>query len=105
MTANAPPSQPTGRQRGVGSRPSGNSKNKYRVTSVTNGTQIHSSTQPTYPAPGRRWPAEAASPYSMVAKFTAASSPAAAKIQPTGWPGRRQVSRAPTPPKPTAYRP
>ena len=50
-------------------------------------------------------PADAASPYSKVAKSTASASPAAAKIQPTGWPGRRQVSRAPTPPKQTANRP
>ena len=49
--------------------------------------------------------ADAASPYSKVAKSTASTSPAAAKIQPTGWPGRRQVSRTPTPPKQTANRP
>ena len=52
-TANPPPSQPTGRHRGEGSRPSGNSKNRYTVTSATNGTQSHSCTQPTYPAAGR----------------------------------------------------
>src|SRR5580700_1604306 len=105
MTANPPASQLTGRHRGEGSRPSGNSRIRYTATSVTNGTQIHSWSQPTYPLPGKWWPAEAASPYSKVTKSTASTSPVAARIQPTGWPGRRQVSRAPTPPNPIAYRP
>ena len=43
--------------------------------------------------------------YSKLAKSAAASIPAAAKIQPTGWPGRRLVSKAPTRPKPTAHKP
>src|SRR5579862_698749 len=106
MTAKPAASQLTSRQPGPGNRPSGNSRNRYTVISATNGTQIHSCTQPTYSPAGRpRWPTMAASAYSKVANSTAATSPAAAKIQPTRWPGRRQVSRAPTLPKPTAHRP
>src|SRR5580658_269227 len=60
MTAHPPASQLTGRHRGEGSRPSGNSRTRYTATSVTNGTQIHSWTQPTYALPGRLRPAEAA---------------------------------------------
>src|SRR5580704_13487690 len=104
-TANPPASQPTGRHRGEGTRPSGNSRTRHTATSVTNGTQIHSWTQPAYAPPGKPWPAEAASPYSKVAKSTASTGPVAARIQPTRWPGRRQVSTAPTPPNPIAYSP
>src|SRR5579859_2393536 len=83
MTAHPPASQPTGRHRGEDTRPSGNSRTRYTATSATNGTQIHSWTQPAYALPGKPRPAEAASPYSNVAKSTASTSPMAARIQPT----------------------
>ena len=75
------------------------------MISATNGTQIHSCNQPTYSPAGKPRRPAAASPYSKVTKSTAATMPAAAKTRPTGWPGRRQVSRAPTVPKPTAHKP
>ena len=71
------------------------------------GTQIHSCTQPSV----RGGRADDGGPPRPLARTrwwrspARSTSPAAAKIQPTGWPGRRQVSRAPTPPNPAAYRP
>src|ERR1700722_18036159 len=83
MTAHSQASQLTGRHRGEDTRPSGNSRTRYTATSATNGTQIHSWTQPTYPLPGKPRPAEPASPYSNVTKSSASTRPTTARIQPT----------------------
>jgi hypothetical protein len=75
------------------------------VISAMNGTQIHCCGQATYSLAGKPRRPAAVSPYSKLTKSAAASSPAPARIQPTGWRGRRQVSSAPMPPKPSAHKP
>lgn len=83
----APASQATGRQRGDGGRPSGNSSGVNSSTRATVGYQAQEANQAARTPPARRW-AEAKVAYSSARAPATASRAMAAKIQPTAFSGR-----------------
>ena len=97
----SPSSQGTTRQRGDGTRPSGNSNNNRAKAGRFNGPGPGG--QPGQPGSGRQRPGRGhQGPHRILDRkaWMAATRPMATNSQPMAWPGRRTASTSPTTPKP-----